>query len=336
MSDIVDSSEWSQEDEAEAANELKALRTAETAGNHPVASTAPDAQPATETQVTETVPTATETPPPAQTPEPDDQAKKKEQLESEIEELRKRKRDLAGEVGGELDRRARQQNAELQAQLQQARAELEALRQQQKPPLTEIDDKILFDGMDESQKDPNDPVVSMATRMTRNAVGHVAKRFQEQLEQQQRTMQAQLAQDRADRFTDSVEAIEPGFRQVNAYDGQPVDPEWVQHLDDERPGTVETWRHFIETSRTPAKAAAEAFRAMKTRKEGPKPVEKKPVADPSRQVAPSRSTTSLQPQPTGSESVEDQLFKLQRDYDKGLIDEEEFEKKSGPLLKKRG
>jgi len=150
-------------------------------------------------------------------------------------------------------------------------------------------------------------------------------------------VQAQIAQAHIDRFTDSVESLEPGFRKVNGYDGNAPDPEWAEHVNARRPGMAVSWRQYIEMAESPTEAAAEAFRALKAKKGGGSTaLPKKPVADASAQVSPQRSTVSPRVDAKGSPSPMDQLNQIQKDYESDKISEEEFEKRSGPLLVQLG
>jgi hypothetical protein len=150
-------------------------------------------------------------------------------------------------------------------------------------------------------------------------------------------MEALLRQQQIDRYSESVDRIETGFVKVNGYNGSPPDEEWSQHLENDTPPNMSvSWRQYVSMSKDPIKAAADAFRAFKVRNgAAPTTIVKSPVSDPSRQVAPSRSTPPpIEPQ--GSLSPEEHLVAIQREYEKGKIDEKEMDKQSRPLLQKLG
>lgn len=278
----------------------------------------------------------------APTPNAEELAQQVEKLTADIADLQKRKRDLAGELGGELDKRSREQVKELTEALRAAQAEIDELKLKA-APLAQIDDNVLMEGIDPDVVSVMDPAqLALMKQMVKNATVRVGQKDRTEIlaevEKRDKALRAQQANSAYDAFTDSVEALEPGFAKVNGSfrDNMQVDGDWIGFLDQERPGTVESWRHYIDTNRRPKEASAEAFREFKKFK-GITTPPKKVASDPSGQVQPARRSAAPVVRDEGAPvSVAEQRTRLADKLAAGKISVAEWEKQDAVLAEKDG
>lgn len=297
----------------------------------------------------ETKPETAEPAPEVKTDEPapqltaDDQ-NRKATLDSEIAQLEKRKRDLNGEIGGELSRRSQAKVAELTGMVAQLQAEISALKNTpvKAQPLSGAADlsveKLLADVPAEI-RETWEPILKANAEM----IGRATKQNQEataaqiaEIRQRQEADRVRQEAAARDTFTEEVDRIAPGFASVNGKGGADADPEWLSHLDSPKPGTRITWRQSItNVAVDPSKEAADAF-AEYQKSKGITPPPKKVVTPTSGQVQPRKNSASVEVTPQKPTDLRAEANKLLADFETGKISDEEFEKKSRVLHQKMG
>lgn len=335
--------EAADKDLAAAEKDIEAARTA-TADNASAAT-------GTETVTPDGEKTATpETAPETKVEEPvtqqvvDDDQSRKATLEAEIAQLEKRKRDLNGEIGGELSKRSQAKVAELTGMVAQLQAEIAALKtapakSQPQAGSTDLTVEKLLEGIPAELRETWDPILKANAEM----IGRAAKQSQEataaqiaEIRQRQEADRVRQEAAARDSFTDEVDRIAPGFASVNGKGGSEADPDWVSHLDSPKPGTRITWRQSItNVAVDPSKEAADAFAEFQKSK-GITPPPKKVVTPTAGQVQPRRSSASVDVTPQKPTDLRAEANKLLADFESGKISDEEFEKKSRVLHQKMG
>jgi len=312
---------------------------------------APAAATVTETVTTEgEKTTVTETPPEVKAEERettqvvDDDQTRKAALEADIAALEKRKRDLNGEIGGELSKRSQAKVAELTGMVAQLQAEISALKTapaktQPQAGLSDLTVEKLLEGVPAELRETWEPLLKANAEM----IGRATKQSQEvtaaqmaEIRQRQEAERVRQEASARDTFTDEVERIAPGFANVNGKGGSSADPEWVEHLDTQKPGTRVTWRQSITSvAADPSKEAAEAF-AEYQKSKGITPPPKKVVAPTAGQVQPRRNSASVEVTPPKPTDLKAEANKLLADFENGKISDEEFEKQSKAIHQKMG
>jgi len=272
--------------------------------------------------------------------------RQKAELEAEIEALNKRKRDLNGEIGGELSRRSQAKVAELSSALAQAQTELAALKAQPKPAPASADilsDEQLLAAVPEADRDAWSEMFKGSSAMVRKAMQTVLeqsnKSMDEKLSEIRGRVEAEDARrsaEQRDRFTEAVEQKAPGFAEVNGKGGKAFDPQWVEFLDTVKPGTRISWRQSIENVSEDAVSEAATAHVAFQKSMGIAPAPKKTVTPPTGQVQPRRSGTSVEVTPERQTDPMTEMNELLKARETGKISDEEFEKKTRRLAQKIG
>ena len=306
----------------------------------------PAAETATETPAEVVTPAVTETSPQKIPTETDTLAQKKAELEAEIASLAKKKRDLAGEYGGELSRRSQQEVARVNAELTTLRQEiatLKAAKTTSPATETEIPDDKLLEGVPEADRAVYADMLKASARVARNATKADIDRIQAaqaeqlaQIKQRQEQQEAAEVAQQTRALVGQVESRVKGFAAVNGLDGSNADPQWAEHLDTIKPGTRVTWRQSIQSvAADPVEESAAAFKAFQ-RANGTAEPEKPAPRSTAGQVQPRKN--GVQPSMTEPKTTDPTVAynELLTQLENRKISQQEFDEKSAVLDRKLG